>query len=697
MNNYNIDEDRVYLTGLSSGGHGVWEYTAKYPEVVAAAVPIAGTGVGQNYCELANVPIWAFHGENDATVAPSNSITPIQEINKCSNVVEAKLTLYSGVGHNSWDRTYSGSAGHDIYSWMLSYDKSGNTQNGPNQSPVVNAGDDITLNLPENSTSLTCTATDPDGKVTSYSWKKVSGPSASLSQTTSRTLVAESLTEGEYTFRSTVIDDDGASSSDDVSVLVSSTPSDSPSADCGCDHVVPSSLQVVSPATLGEIKPGDVICLEAGVRDYIKFKDFSGTASAPITVKNCGGKVQFENETRRGIISFSECKFFRFTGSGVSGIKYGVKIAKGGQDTAIRYGGGCTDFEIDHIEVADAGFAGIMIKSDPMCQYPQYQRGKFTMENVLVHDNYIHDVYGEGIYIGHYAYNGLETSDCGTIYPHDINNLKVYNNITKNTGADGIQVACNPIGCEIYGNLIEDYGHDAFAPYQSNGLIVGQQSKVYNNVIKNGKGDGAGMQVFGGGGHVVFNNLIINSPHAGIFCDERANKIDGSYHFYNNTIINSGAGGILLYGEKVPHNYVKNNIIVDSQGKYIVKLNSQVQLEESNNYTTNNIGDVKFTDPSSSNYHLKSGSPCINTGVDVSNFGVKFDIDGVARPFNNKFDIGAYEAKITSSPDPIDPPIADNGLNYKYYEGEWNSLPSFSQLTANKQGSVTNFSLNPRN
>ncbi|WKN42320.1 PA14 domain-containing protein [Tunicatimonas pelagia] len=693
VENYNIDEDRIYLTGISSGGHGVWAYSAKYPDKVAAAVPIAGSGVGQNYCELAKIPVWAFHGENDRTVAPSNSITPIQEINKCSDVVEAKLTLYPGVGHNSWSRTYSGSAGHDIYSWMLSHSKSGNSSGTPNQSPIVDAGDDITLTLPENSTRISSTATDPDGQVASFSWKKVSGPSASLSQTNSSTLKVSSLTEGEYTFRSTVSDEDGATASDDVNVVVSNPSSNSPGADCDCDHVVPSSMRTVSPSTLGEIKPGDVICLEAGVRDYISFKNFSGTASKPIIVKNCGGKVQFENETRRGIISFSECKFFRFTGSGVRGMKYGIKVAKGGKDTAIRYGGGCTDFEIDHIEVADAGFAGIMIKSDPMCQFPQYQRQNFVMENVLVHDNYIHDVYGEGIYIGHYAYNGLETSECGTIYPHNINNLKVYNNITKNTGADGIQVACNPVGCEIYGNLIEDYGYDAFAPFQSNGLIVGQQAKVYNNVIKNGKGDGAGMQVFGGGGHVVFNNLIINSPHAGIFCDERADKIDGPYRFYNNTIINSGAGGILLYGEKVPHNYVKNNIIVDSQGKYIITLNNKVKVEEGSNYTTKNINDIKFVNASSGNYQLASGSPCINAGVDVSSYGVRFDMEGVDRPYDNKFDIGAYEAKVTTSPNP---PAAGNGLNYKYYHGAWSQLPDFGKLSAEKQGTVANFSLNPR-
>ena len=42
---YNVDPSRVYLTGLSCGGFGTWEYLAKYgDEQVAAAVPIAGEG-----------------------------------------------------------------------------------------------------------------------------------------------------------------------------------------------------------------------------------------------------------------------------------------------------------------------------------------------------------------------------------------------------------------------------------------------------------------------------------------------------------------------------------------------------------------------------------------------------------------------------------------------------------------------------
>ena len=37
---------------------------------------------------------------------------------------DLRLTVYPGVGHDSWDRTYDLSAGHDIYSWLLTHEHS---------------------------------------------------------------------------------------------------------------------------------------------------------------------------------------------------------------------------------------------------------------------------------------------------------------------------------------------------------------------------------------------------------------------------------------------------------------------------------------------------------------------------------------------------------------------------------------------
>jgi dienelactone hydrolase len=126
---YNIDPTRIYVTGLSCGGFGTWEYLAKYGgEYAAAAIPIAGEGRpawDTAGCALGDVALWAFHGELDDTVDPAGSIEPMTNLAGCPGVdpARAKLTVYPGLFHDGWDQAYSGSLGDDIYSWMLGITK----------------------------------------------------------------------------------------------------------------------------------------------------------------------------------------------------------------------------------------------------------------------------------------------------------------------------------------------------------------------------------------------------------------------------------------------------------------------------------------------------------------------------------------------------------------------------------------------
>ena len=125
---YNVDPARVYITGLSCGAYGVWEYLAKYHGAlkVAAAVPIAGDGRpawAPSYCGLGATPLWAFHGALDETVNPLGSIEPMDGLAACHIVPadQAKLTVYPERDHNSWDPAYAGANGDDIYDWMLGF------------------------------------------------------------------------------------------------------------------------------------------------------------------------------------------------------------------------------------------------------------------------------------------------------------------------------------------------------------------------------------------------------------------------------------------------------------------------------------------------------------------------------------------------------------------------------------------------
>ena len=126
---YDVDPQRVYLTGLSCGAFAAYEYAATYgAEQIAAMVPIAGEArpaweaAG---CTLGEVAIWAFHGDRDDALDVQGTIEPMNDLMDCPGLPEAgvELTVYSGVDHDSWTRTYDLNAGHDIYAWLLGIER----------------------------------------------------------------------------------------------------------------------------------------------------------------------------------------------------------------------------------------------------------------------------------------------------------------------------------------------------------------------------------------------------------------------------------------------------------------------------------------------------------------------------------------------------------------------------------------------
>jgi Secretion system C-terminal sorting domain/Bacterial pre-peptidase C-terminal domain len=88
----------------------------------------------------------------------------------------------------------------------------------PNQLPVANAGPDQTITLPINSVTLRGSGTDPDGTISGYIWKKISGPelrdNTFANNYASTTLT--NLSQGTYTFALTVMDNRGVLSAEDL-------------------------------------------------------------------------------------------------------------------------------------------------------------------------------------------------------------------------------------------------------------------------------------------------------------------------------------------------------------------------------------------------------------------------------------------------------------------------------------------------
>ena len=110
-----IDKSRVYLTGLSRGGHAAWRWTAAEPQRFAAVAPVAGRGDPAMACTLKDKPVWAFHGDRDDTVPPEGSFVMVRAIRACGG--NPRLTIYPDLGHNAWDPAYDDPA---LYLWLLS-------------------------------------------------------------------------------------------------------------------------------------------------------------------------------------------------------------------------------------------------------------------------------------------------------------------------------------------------------------------------------------------------------------------------------------------------------------------------------------------------------------------------------------------------------------------------------------------------
>lgn len=109
-----IDRRRVYVTGQSLGGAGTWDFARRYPDLVAAIVPLAAGGEPVAGCELAGVPVWAFHGEADDVVPAAVTKANIAALERCGAAPRA--TYLPGAGHQIEKLVY---ARDELFDWLL--------------------------------------------------------------------------------------------------------------------------------------------------------------------------------------------------------------------------------------------------------------------------------------------------------------------------------------------------------------------------------------------------------------------------------------------------------------------------------------------------------------------------------------------------------------------------------------------------
>ncbi len=130
---YRVNPERIYITGISIGGVGIFEYLRNLGsrQKAAAVVPIAGAGAELLVSTISDVHIWAFHGEEDRVIPFERGSKPtVDAINASNPRFRALITTYPGVGHDAWTITYNESGmgmenprndrfNQSVFDWMF--------------------------------------------------------------------------------------------------------------------------------------------------------------------------------------------------------------------------------------------------------------------------------------------------------------------------------------------------------------------------------------------------------------------------------------------------------------------------------------------------------------------------------------------------------------------------------------------------
>ncbi len=456
---------------------------------------------------------------------------------------------------------------------------------------------------------------------------------------------------------------------------------------CNCDVTLTglkqNSLNIIL-ASQVNYAPGNTICIPAGTYAGFRFFDFEGTDTEPVTFTNCGGKVEIVEQQYTGI-AFKRSEFIRITGTGDQAFEYGIhikEVANGGS-SGIGIEDLSSDFEIDHIEIENTGFAGIMAKTDPSCSNPDTWRSNgYVLKNLEIHHNYIHHTGAEGIYIGYTGGYKIKTNrSCnGTpIFGHWLENVDIHHNLLEHIAWDGIQLNLVRENGWIRDNTIIDYGTDNRYAQDFAMSIGGGIYSIYNNYMENGPANlGQGMQFISAeSGTKIYNNVLVKPDFHGIFMHNRHEFDDANEGYYvaNNTIVEPGDSGVyyntvitqtndasLKYStqENVP-TYFVNNLIVDpgndhasgntwkgDQESYF-DFNKRIERDSSlsriySNIMTRQMDTLGLTATATNDFSpADSSSDLVDAGSDVSAWGIVFDITNLARPQGGDFDIGAYE------------------------------------------------------
>ena len=421
-----------------------------------------------------------------------------------------------------------------------------------------------------------------------------------------------------------------------------------------CDFVIEPGTTSATGTELG-VEPGDLVCVRGGARPFLRLYDFVGTEAAPIVITNCEGAVEIDNADRGYGLTGEGMAHVQVSGTGDADIEYGfsVRATREGPDysaSGVVFNGRSTNYELDHFEVFDSGFAGFNLKTEPTCDLGA-NLGNFTQYETHLHHNYVHDTGGEGMYLGSTGYGGRVYTCDGietTLYPHEHRGFYIHHNLVENTGWDGAQIGVTPENCEFHHNVVRNVGLKN-EDVQANGLQIGGASacEVWANRLENGPTNG--MIVLDARDTFIHDNVVVGFETAMYVNDRGTQEVAGSrYVLVHNTIAQIGAEGITMFGALSVGNVVKNNFFVDV-GVSILNVGNDVDWTFDGNLSSD-PSSAHFVDFDGRNFELTVESSAVDHGVDIAPIPITPDFRGVER--DGMPDAGAYEW--TENPPPAE-------------------------------------------
>ena len=347
------------------------------------------------------------------------------------------------------------------------------------------------------------------------------------------------------------------------------------------------------------------------------FKVQNSTKSGIVVIGSANGGMKWSH------ITLENNHTYKTNSSGIQAYGGGDNLIVDGNDIERAANGGADYWSQECLSVAyDIDIVEVMnntVHDGTMNGYRGGGEGidlKDGISNALVHHNHVFNIVSVGIYIDAYARHNY--------------NIQVYNNIVHDINRNwgqGLTAGCEHGGIleniSFYNNIVYHCNYNGFYSELAYNSSTIRNINVVNNVFFN---NGVTSQYLLAGG------IYIKPIYGGMSNIRVANNIVSDNYSFQIAIGNWNT---------IPGLVVENNLI------YPFRNNTNGQCVETKGINYIEASPL-FVDASNADFHLKSGSPAINSGSSID--APNFDFDGNHRPIGRGYDIGAYEYGSSTCP-----------------------------------------------